>query len=102
MGITTKIDLSNFKLKMTDLAQVEKKAAPQIYQYFKDITPIRSGNARRNTFLKNLNIEADYAYAGKLDTGYSRQAPSGMTVPTERFAQKLIPQLIRQIGARRK
>lgn len=45
-------------------------------------TPIASGNARRNTKKQSNKIVSDYAYADRLDNGYSKQAPSGFTKPT--------------------
>jgi hypothetical protein len=64
--------------------------AREAYDYFKDITPVRSGNARRSTSLQGDEIQADYAYAQRLDDGYSPQAPRGMTKPTEKFIQEYI------------
>jgi hypothetical protein len=64
--------------------------AREAYDYFKDITPIRKGNARRSTRLQGDEIQADYAYAQRLDDGYSPQAPRGMTAPTEKFIQEYI------------
>ena len=77
------------------LADLEKaldpnKLAAEAYNYFKSTTPIRSGNARRNTRLKGSEIQADYAYAQRLDAGWSNQAPQGMTKPTEKFIQEYI------------
>lgn len=51
-------------------------------------TPKRSGNARRNTRLQDNKIVADYAYSQRLDEGYSKQAPEGMTKPTEQWIQR--------------
>jgi hypothetical protein len=75
--------------------QLEKALDPnnlarEAYDYFKDITPIRKGNARRSTRLQGDEIQADYAYAQRLDDGYSPQAPRGMTAPTEKFIQEYI------------
>jgi hypothetical protein len=75
--------------------QLEKALDPnnlarEAYDYFKDITPVRSGNARRSTSLQGDEIQADYAYAQRLDDGYSPQAPRGMTKPTEKFIQEYI------------
>ncbi len=53
--------------------------------YFHRITPRDTGNARRNTRLKDKQILADYGYAGKLDEGYSKQAPTGMSDPSIDF-----------------
>lgn len=64
--------------------------AQEAYNYFRRTTPIRSGNARRNTRLQGDEIQADYAYAQRLDEGYSPQAPRGMTAPTEKFIQEYI------------
>lgn len=61
------------------------------FDKFKDITPIKSGNAKRNTKKSHNTISANYAYAGILDKGRHRtnrgmrgsdQAPEGMSKPT--------------------
>ena len=78
--------------------QLEKALDPnnlarEAYDYFRGITPIapdNGGNARRNTRLSGNEIRADYPYAQRLDEGYSRQAPNGMTQPTEKFIQEYI------------
>ena len=67
-----------------------KRMAQEAYDYFRDITPIRSGNARRSTQLRGDEIQANYAYAQRLDDGWSRQAPRGMTAPTEKFIRDYI------------
>ena len=58
-------------------------------------TPIRSGNARRRTKLNGNRITAGYAYAKRLDEGYSKQSPEGMTKPTEDFIQKRMAQILK-------
>lgn len=52
---------------------------------FKENTPIRKGNARRNTKLRSNQIVANYPYAQRLDEGYSKQSPEGMVKPTEEY-----------------
>ena len=52
------------------------------YKAFVKNTPVRSGNARRNTRKSGNAIDANYPYAQRLEEGYSRQAPKGMTEPT--------------------
>jgi len=63
-----------------------KKMADGAYKEFKINTPVRTGNARRNTSLialsKDYFIQADYPYAQRLDEGYSKQRPAGMSKPT--------------------
>lgn len=56
--------------------------------YFKKITPKDTGNARRNTRKKPNEILADYAYAGRLDEGWSKQAPNGMSDPAIEYFEK--------------
>lgn len=66
----------------------------QALDEFVDLTPIRSGNARRNTRLRNRDtISANYPYAQRLDQGYSRQAPQGMTRPWERWIANRLRQI---------
>lgn len=72
----------------TDLQS--KKLAAAAYKFFRASTPIRSGNARRNTHLTQDTIQADYAYATRLDNGYSPQAPSGMSKPTDQYIKDWI------------
>ena len=67
------------------------KLAKEAYDYFKDITPRRSGNAQNNTRLRGDEIWADYPYAQRLDAGWSKQHGGiGMTKPTEKFIQEYI------------
>lgn len=63
----------------------------EAFKKFKDVTPRKTGNAKKSTRLEGNTINADYAYAGVLDKGRhmtnrgmrgSEQAPKGMTQPT--------------------
>lgn len=82
---------SSLKRIQKKLAQVPKEA----FKEFVSDTPIRSGNARRKTKLKGKTIVADYPYAKRLDEGYSKQSPDGMTKPTEAFIQKRVAQILK-------
>lgn len=71
------------------------------YDTFKDVTPVDTGYAKRNTKLKNNTIEADYKYAEVLDKGRgirdgqirgSNQAPEGMTKPTIKAIRQFVYQ----------
>ena len=71
-----------------------KRQIDQLEQYparaeaeFKKLTPIRTGNARRRTNLRNQTIQANYPYVQPLDQGASRQAPDGMTRPFEQWVR---------------
>ena len=84
--------------KMFEQAEKVAKTLPkEAYDYFVDSTPIRTGNARNKTRLRGSTIDANYAYAERLDEGYSRQSPKGMTGPTEKFLEKRINDLIGRI-----
>jgi hypothetical protein len=85
-----KTTLAQLKTVMTKLDRLPTEA----YNHFVGITPIDTGNARRSTRLVgNKTIEANYAYAQRLDQGYSRQARTGMTKPTEKFIQNRVKQI---------
>jgi hypothetical protein len=69
----------------------EKSISKFAHKEFVANTPVRSGNARRNTVLQGNEIQANYGYAEVLDKGRhmtrrgmrgSLQAPKGMTAPT--------------------
>lgn len=89
--ITMRITIDD---KITKQLRKDKKFLQNLpqeaYDYFVAQTPIRTGNARRSTDFKGNTIVADYAYAQRLDTGWSKQAPQGMTKPTERFIDREI------------
>jgi hypothetical protein len=63
---------------------------------FKRLTPIariNGGNARRRTTLRNNAIEAEYPYAQRLDQGWSKQAPKGMTEPFGKWLERKVKQI---------
>lgn len=63
----------------------EKNLTRVAYTHFKKITPIDTGNARRKTDISGNEIRAAYPYAQRLDTGWSNQAPQGMSKPTTQY-----------------
>lgn len=91
-----RLDTRQFTRLVDDLDDMPQTLREEATEYFRDSTPLRTGNARRKTKLKGDTIQADYPYAGRLDSGYSRQAPSGMTEPTTRYIQNRIDQLTRR------
>lgn len=80
--------------RLANLKPVPSKA----YDFFKKVTPIRSGNARRSTDFKSTlqggDITGNYNYANRLNAGYSRQAPQGMTKPTIEEIRRLIRRIL--------
>jgi len=66
------------------------------YQFWRKTTPKRTGNARRKTVLRNNEIRARYPYAQRLDDGYSRQAPDGMSKPTFQYIRQITKRMLRK------
>jgi len=79
---------------LANLNKIPNILVDEAGEYFRDITPVRTGNARANTFTTNNTIRAAYNYASRLDEGSSTQAPNGMTEPTIAFIDKRLKQLV--------
>ena len=101
---------AGLKISKRDLQSLSKGIVKAIdnsmddtYKFFKDITPKRSGNARRNTkYRKNQReIIADYAYGERLDNGWSKQAPKGMTEPSLAHFEKELDKNFRKLSNNR-
>jgi hypothetical protein len=71
----------------------DSKLAKVGYDFFVQETPVKSGFAKNSTLLKDHTIYANYPYAQRLDEGYSKQAPKGMTEPTIVHVQKYIKRM---------
>lgn len=82
----------------SDLKRIQREldALPkEALQKYVSLTPIDKGNARRKTRLKNKDtIEANYPYAKRLDEGYSKQAPDGMTKPWEDWLNNKVDKIM--------
>lgn len=101
MANEIKLDVNISNKITSDLKRVQKqldKLPEEAYKFFKAQTPIRSGNARRKTRFEKAKEEivADYPYAERLDNGYSKQSPKGMTKPTEQYIKKRLKQIMRK------
>lgn len=72
------------------------KLASEAYDEFVKNTPVRSGNARRKTRLIGNKIRARYPYATRLDKGYSKQSPRGMSQPTREYIYKRVREILRK------
>ena len=81
------------------LARIESQlqTLPQeAYEYWISQTPVKTGNARKQTRLVRNTIQAGYPYAQALDQGRSRQSPDGMSRPTNRYIRDRVKQKIRK------
>ena len=79
---------------MQRLSKIPKQVIEDTYDHFVEITPYRSGNAQRSTRLHGNTIEGNYPYAQRLDTGWSSQAPEGMTGPARDYFEQRLDQLV--------
>lgn len=95
--MATRIQRNQVNELFREAGAMSEELRRDAYEYFRDITPKRTGNARRNTRLSNDRIIADYPYAEKLDEGRSRQAPKGMTDPTIEYIEDQLDKKIRKI-----
>jgi hypothetical protein len=89
IGLSIKIDARGLKSKLKRwTSQVERLPERALAKFIKN-TPIDTGHARRNTVLQSNNIiKGDYPYSGKLEGGWSKQAPDGMVNPTTEWLEK--------------
>ena len=78
------------KLREIEILLDTKKLAKEGADYMRSITPIRSGNARRNTYAKGDSIIADYPYAQRLDEGWSKQFEGELVEPTLKHLEDYI------------
>lgn len=84
MGVTVRGE-ARMRASLTGVAKRMSNLPKDAYEYWKSITPIRTGNARRRTRLQGTTIKANYNYAVPLDKGHSKQAPRGMSEPTDKY-----------------
>ena len=96
--MSIQFDMSGLTQKLKNARAVKQAVMKPTFDFFVQATPIRKGNARRNTSLNSGEIDANYDYAGRLDSGSSKQAPQGMTKPALKQLTKLINDYINKIG----
>ena len=93
ISVDVKVD-DRLSKELDSIKKELAKVPAESLKEFKSLTPIRSGNARRKTRLSNDVIQADYPYAERLDEGYSKQAPQGMTKPFEKWHKDRIKKIM--------
>jgi len=94
--LTLKLVRNTMTPSLRRITDALDKLPAEAHKVFKDETPIKTGNARRRTRLQGEVIKADYKYATELDAGKSRQAPEGMSKPTEEYITKRVKQIMRR------
>ena len=79
--------------KLDNVITELRKLPEQAHKVFFDNTPRRTGNARSKTRLRGDTIMADYPYAVRLDNGWSKQKPQGMSRPTKQFIRNRLSRI---------
>ena len=90
------INTKEFTKAMNRLEVMPRSVMKQLYPYYLSKTPIRGGNARNRTKLSRLGINSNYAYAGRLDEGWSKQSPDGFTAPSEKQLDQLVTNAVKR------
>jgi hypothetical protein len=89
---------------ISSLNKIQKQLetlAPGAYKVWLENTPVRTGNAKRSTRLRQSTstkgeIDANYDYAVPLDQGRSRKSPQGMSRPTLAWLNKTLRSIMRK------
>ena len=94
-----KLNKADLKRLQNDIDKAITNSMDSTFTYYKKETPKKGGNARNKTkFNKSRNsINSNYDYAGRLDSGWSKQAPKGFTKPSLNFLEKQITRKFRKI-----
>ena len=94
----TKVNLTQFNKQMTKALTALDDLPEFAQQAMKSNTPVRSGNARRNTNLQGNTVTANYPYAERLEDNWSPQTRGqGIIAPTERDIQREVDRRLKGI-----
>jgi len=93
-----KIDDSEVRALFKDLNKMPELVMKETLPYYKSKTPVRSGNARNKTKRNRLTINSNYAYAGRLDEGWSSQSPDGFTDPSSDKMEDFVDNYIKRVS----
>lgn len=101
MKIRIDIDDGDFRRELQQIEGYMNKDVPRkAYTRFRNLTPVRSGNARNKTKFRSGSdqhvIDANYPYAVRLDSGWSQQARDGMSEPTLDYIEDLVTSRLRR------
>lgn len=85
MSAKITIDDQDFQRMLKDVVPALLTSWGQAGEFYKKSTPVapkNGGNAQSKTSTKDNVITADYGYAARLDEGWSKQRPQGMSTET--------------------
>jgi hypothetical protein len=96
ISISIKLDSAKLNAKLVKQQKALARLPTDALNEFKDLTPIKTGNARSHTGLSGdkSKIIGAYPYAKRLDSGSSKQAPSGMTRPFAAWFKRELKKII--------
>lgn len=94
--MTVKLTRNTMTASLVNIEKQLQQLPQDAYRYWVNQTPVRTGNARKQTRLVKNTIQARYPYATALDQGRSRQSPDGMSRPTDRYIRDRVKQQIRK------
>jgi len=93
-----KVNLTQFNRQMAQAVNAVIGLPEFAEKSMKSNTPIRSGNARRNTILRGNTVIANYPYALRLEDNWSPQTRGrGIIAPTEEDIQKEVDRRLKGI-----
>jgi hypothetical protein len=93
-----KVDLSEFNRQMIRAQRALDDLPEFAEKSMQKHTPVRTGNARRNTNLTGNTVVADYPYAQRLEDNYSPQTRGrGIIAPTEQEIQREVDRRLKGI-----
>jgi hypothetical protein len=95
MGLS--VDSKVFQKRMKKLSGLPTYLLKDALKITKENTPVKSGYARSHTIIQGDKILSNYGYAGKLDSGTSKQAPNGFTQPTIEQLNKDTTTFVRKV-----
>jgi hypothetical protein len=93
-----KVNLTQFNKQMSKALNALDDLPEFAETTMKRYTPVRSGNARRNTNLQGNTVTADYPYAQRLEDNWSPQTRGqGIIAPTEAAIQREVDRRLKGI-----
>ena len=100
MAMKLRVDASKALRKFDKIEEIPDDVLQEGFDVFYEETPVKSGNARRNTKFnkRKKRIHADYPYAQRLDDGWSKQSPKGMSEPAQKAMGKYADQVAMKIN----
>jgi hypothetical protein len=100
MRLKVRVDATKALRKFDKIEEIPEDLLEEGFDVFYEETPVRSGNARRNTKFdkRKKKIHADYPYAQRLDDGWSKQSPRGMSEPAQKAMGKYAKQVTMKIN----